>query len=186
MIRLSKSVLAVGGVVLAAGLIGVTNPKTVHALAAALVQVTNTASNPVVTESTDHQAGQLVNLQCDGVSGRNCFPISSTTGNTQGGSFQVPAGKSFVVTAVDITTLSTDPQCGGSRNFWLDSTNDSGMTTNLTRWWIGPNGNYHFTYPTGFVIGSGSSVSVDDDNACYSQSLAYDDFVMVQGYLTVN
>ena len=35
MMRISKSVLAVGGVVLAGGLITVMNPKTVHAVAAA-------------------------------------------------------------------------------------------------------------------------------------------------------
>ena len=54
--RISKSVMAVGGVVVAAGLLTLTNPKTVHAVAAALVQVTNTASNPVVAQGIDRKS----------------------------------------------------------------------------------------------------------------------------------
>jgi len=65
MIRLSKSVLAVGAVVLAGSLITLMNPKAVHALAAALVQVTNTASNPAVTQSVGAQAGNMVHLTCE-------------------------------------------------------------------------------------------------------------------------
>ena len=50
--RISKSVMAVGGVVLAAAAIGFTNPKAVRAaVVAAMVQVTNTAANPVITQS---------------------------------------------------------------------------------------------------------------------------------------
>jgi hypothetical protein len=36
----------------------------VHALTAALVQVTNTAANPVVTQGVGAQAAQNVYLQC--------------------------------------------------------------------------------------------------------------------------
>jgi hypothetical protein len=57
MIRLRVSALAVGGIVLAAGLLILAAPRTVHAVAAALVQVTNTASNPVVNADATRICG---------------------------------------------------------------------------------------------------------------------------------
>jgi hypothetical protein len=182
--------MAVGGVVVAAGLITLTTPKAVHAVAAALVDVTNTAANPVVTQSTNHQAAQIITLECDGINGPYCFPINSTADNDHGGIFGVPAGQSFVVTSIDIQAtsvagLATAPGCSSSRNFWLMSAYN-GTETNYTRWYISPNQNYHFAYSTGFVFGPGSYVYVYDDGSCYSQYPAYDDFVILQGYLTAS
>jgi hypothetical protein len=103
MLRLSKSVLAVGGVVLAGALITVMNPKTVHAVAAALVQVTNTASNPVVTQGVGAQAGNMVQLICPlALSQTNFSCFDSTGGVSTNSPYTVPARKSLVITAIDV------------------------------------------------------------------------------------
>jgi hypothetical protein len=91
MIRLSKSVLAVGGVILAGGLIAVMTPRTVHALAAALVQVTNTASNPVVTQNVE----QITQVQV--------FCGVGPCKNSSGEVYVIPSGLNLVVTAIDLT-----------------------------------------------------------------------------------
>ncbi len=185
--QVSRSIKVLGGVMLAAVVIGFTNPKAVHAVTAALVQVTNTASNPVVTQSTDHQPAQILDLQCAS-NNSPCYAISSTTDNFNGASspFQVPAGKSFVVTAVDITALPTTPQCSNSRTFYVMSALN-GTETNFSRWWITPNQNYHFAYPTGIVFASGSYLYIEDfDTGCYAPQLGYYDAVFMQGYLTNN
>src|SRR5580698_8665857 len=115
MIRLSKSVLAVGGVVLAGGLIAVMNPRAVAAVTAALVQVTNTASNPVVTQSVGAQAGNMVHLSCFFVLNQvttSCSQVSADGKTTAG--YTVPEGELLVISAVDLAR-SLDvlgAQCG--------------------------------------------------------------------------
>jgi hypothetical protein len=98
MIRLSKSLFAVGGVVLAGGLISFTNPKTVHAVAAALVQVTNTATNPVVTQSVE----QIAQVQVF------CESSSQTCKDTGGNDYVVPANQNLVVTSIDLTGCTSE------------------------------------------------------------------------------
>lgn len=88
----SKSVLAIGGVILAGGLITLTTPRTVHALAAALVQVTNTASNPVVTQSVDHLS--QVQVFCES---------SQTCKDSGGNDYVIPVSQDLVVTSIDLT-----------------------------------------------------------------------------------
>jgi len=52
--RVLKSFLMIfGGVALLAGIGLVTSPKSAHALAAALVQVSNTAASPAITQGVD-------------------------------------------------------------------------------------------------------------------------------------
>jgi hypothetical protein len=53
MIRLSKSVGSLGAVALVAGVFTLTVPRAAHAVAAALVQVTNTSANPVLNQDVD-------------------------------------------------------------------------------------------------------------------------------------
>jgi len=112
MLHLSKSALAVGAVVLAGGLITLTNPRTVHAVAAALVQVTNTASNPVVTQSTANQAAQIVHLVCNldnNSNNQNCTLVSPQSVLSNGGPpYVVPASESFVINSCRLRALSRD------------------------------------------------------------------------------
>jgi len=157
MIRLSRSVLAVGGVVLAGTLVTVMNPKTVHAVAAALVQVTNTASNPVVTQTVGAQAENLVHLHCGAaLSGTFATCIRYLPDQSFIPNFTIPAGESLVVTGVDllqdsvggcpgpyiVTLIGSGAQLGG---FYLQlSAPNASITT-------------HFTYRSGPVIGGGIS-----------------------------
>jgi hypothetical protein len=98
--RLRKVLLPLGvaAVVLVVSIAG---PKTVHAIAAALVQVTNTAANPVGTQDASTTAAQIIELRCLQLNScKQVFPDGTTTG--PGTAYLVPSGKSFVVTAVDI------------------------------------------------------------------------------------
>jgi hypothetical protein len=186
--RISKSVMAVCGVVLAAALIGFTNPKTVHAVAAALVQVTNTASNPVVTQGVGAQAGNMVQLLCEytvNSSFTGCRYIPPT-GNASFGSYTVPAGVSLVLTSVDVTpSASTPSDCFGTIITSIFPSSNSTPTveyfTSIARITT------HFAYPSpsGVVFASGTTPETEGAllNAspdCVNSGA----FIHLYGYLT--
>ena len=169
MFRLPKPVLAVGGAALATVLLILAAPRTVHAVAAALVEVTNTSSNPVVTQTTGAQATNMVHLQCgfnmnDKIS--PCWQITSTGAlNAQPNTpYTVPSPNYLVITAADVAPTSNGggtPSCPGDYfatignntntfnpiNFLTVTTSNALVTT-------------HFTYPppSGIVIASGTNV----------------------------
>jgi len=178
MIRLSKSVFAVGGVVLAAGLITFTNPKAVHAVTAALVQVANTASNPAVTQSVGAQAGNMVNLTCDvyfvGPVG-TCIRYAADGSASE---FTVPSGESLVITAIDMQPFN-DPVCPGSYNVELGTPNNVSVFLVLTT--TNAQVTTHFTYPSGPVIGEGITPTWvgNQGTACHGG-----EFIKMYGYLT--
>jgi hypothetical protein len=169
--------MAVGGVVVAAAMIGFTNPKTVHAVTAALVQVTNTAANPVVTQGVGQQPSQIVNLFCYETGGYPpppCTQVSRTTGiNDQGKNvFTVPSGESLVVTSIDITPFS---QCSYTHLVRLEN----GGSYTYAFWNVlSSNASDHFTFPSGIVFAPGMQVLASSDDANCN------DYVFVQGYLT--
>ena len=101
--RISKSAMAVGGVVLAVAMIGFTNPKTVHAVAAALVQVTNTASNPVVNSDVTTTSSQLIAIDCTQQFQLGCRRIAPG-GLLDTTEYVVPSGQILVITDVVIQT----------------------------------------------------------------------------------
>jgi hypothetical protein len=195
MIRLSKSVLAVRGVILAGGLITVMNPKTVHAVAAALVQVTNTASNPVVTQSAVQQAGQIIHLHCSESTtgpygGRGCGLVVAPGATSQ--VYVVPANQSFVVTSVDIfpTQIYMSATCSV---FHSDGLYVSGadISAYYAQTWLVDNLSVHYSYPSGIVIAPGSSITGSSSYfgnpsaSCYSQT-DYEDQFDLYGYLTAS
>jgi hypothetical protein len=166
MIRLSKSVLAVGGVILAAGLITVMNPRTVHAVAAVLVQVTNTASNPVVAQGIDKQATQIVELTCGYTlvpkAPDNVCSLENADG-TPGGTtyYTVPNGQSLVIDSVDITTgIQAGTPCGSSAFVELSVENPATTQELAREWWLLPagTGTAHYVYPSGIVLPGGTGV----------------------------
>ncbi|HEX4154081.1 MAG TPA: hypothetical protein VHY48_00580 [Acidobacteriaceae bacterium] len=177
MIHLSKSVLAVSGAVLAAGLIAFTNPKTVHAVAAALVEVTNTAANPVVTQSTAQQATQLVQLSCNmnfvtetGGSG-SCNLLSPTMG-LSGTAYIVPSNQSLVVTAVDIVPDNYRDYCGGGVYGESLQIAGSGIVPYAQLWTVSFSGTTalgataHFTYPSGMAFAPNSTLTAEESSGC--------------------
>jgi hypothetical protein len=93
MIRAPKFVLASGGVVLAVGALTLAVPRAAHAVAALLVQVTNTPASPVPTVATDNPALQpFAQIQTGA-------PGSLNLG------FVVPAGKTWAIETVSVVCL---------------------------------------------------------------------------------
>ncbi len=179
--RISRSVMAVGGVVLAAGLIAFTNPKTVHAVAAALVQVTNTASNPVVGQSITEQAAQLVDVDCGVSYYPNCAPVypSNGTNGYPSFSYMPPANQSFVITAVDITA---NQSCSSPTSVYLYINYGPNVVPGLHRWYLQPkSGTVHFAYPSGIVVSPQTYLT-----SGYDASTCPVAYFNLYGYLTNN
>ncbi|HSC56291.1 MAG TPA: hypothetical protein VLC51_03760 [Nitrospira sp.] len=187
--RISKSVMAVGGVVLAAAAIGFTNPKAVRAaVVAAMVQVTNTASNPVITQSVGQQAANAVVVLCapDGNAGQGmCLDQSGG-----GGQYVVPANKSLVITAAHIdteyplgNTIGGNSQCNASRQDMVYLNNIKVLDWNI----VNTTSQTDFTYPSGVVAGPSSTLVPDE--FYYSGDLTSNcgaDLIYLYGYLTAN
>ena len=170
MARLQKFLLPAGAV-LALCLLILAAPRTVQAVAAALVQITNTAANPVVTQTTGAQAANMIHLNCtfNMVYARNnpCWQITSTGTLTYEGPtipYTVPAGSNFVITAVDVfpapnggntascpgvyvATIGNMSNPANPISFLSLNTSNASVTT-------------HFTYPppSGIVIGPNTGV----------------------------
>lgn len=199
MIRLNRSVLAVGGVILAGSLVTALNPRTVRAVEVAaaavkatLVQVTNTASNPVVTQSVGQQAAQTIHLACTAgasSSSGNCY--SYVNGVQSSSPYVVPDNQSLVITAVDVYTFEANleavsgyPQCNAGR--------EDGLLINgfeaAAVWEIVNNSSpTHFTYPTGMAFPPSSTLvptfkhyNSPLDSACGEDQL------LLYGYLTAS
>jgi hypothetical protein len=159
MFRLPKSVLAVGGAALATVLLLLAAPRTVHAVAAALVEVTNTSSNPVVTQTTGAQAANMVHLLCQfTMAGQSnaCLQISSSA-VLSALPYTVPSGNYLVITAADIAAQASGlagcpgiyyARIGTVDGFLNLSTSDNGLTA-------------HFAYPppSGIVIAPDTPLS---------------------------
>ena len=158
--RVPRTVMAVGGVVVAAALIGFTNPKAVQAVTAALVQVTNTATNPVVTQGVGQQAANTVHLNClvymdSSTSGTQCAQILSN-GQYDAGTYTVPAGQTLVINAVDL--LPGVFNCAGDYQVTLRT---SGAFANIQRWSTSSSPvTTHFVYPSGPTIAAGFPVEM--------------------------
>jgi hypothetical protein len=97
MFRLSKTVLSFGAGALAVMALTLGAPKAAHALAATLVQVTNTAANPVVNQERDNQARNYYYSQasCNQIT----FGFCNVTFPTP------PAGKREIITNISVLNL---------------------------------------------------------------------------------
>jgi len=180
MIKLPKSVLSFGAVALVASALTLAVPRAAHAVAAALVQVTNTAANPAITQSVPSQAAQLVELT-NNSGGQGTSTFTGLTPNFSGSA--VPAGQSLVITSVDIT-----PTCQGNLLFGagLGIGAPGVLTTELVTWGVPSNNGSitsHFVYPSGIVIGPGSTPVLTNysnlQSSCSSVTYLF-------GYLTTN
>src|ERR1700734_2422896 len=164
MFRLPKSVLAVGGAALATVLLILAAPRTVHAVAAALVQVTNSASDPVVTQSIGQQAAQSVDLECvpSVIPGNGtCYVV--TDGSRGSTPYVVPANQSLVITAVDVYTfvavneaVNGEPACNAGREDGVSSSGGAPLVWEI----VNNTSPTHFTYPSGVVFAPSSPVTM--------------------------
>ena len=122
------------GLLAAAGLL--VAPRPAHAIAAALVDVVNTTSAPAITQDVSQLASSAAAIFCEPSLSGMC--LTQPSGNP----FAVPAGKSFVITAVDMEPSAQNYtlNCGTSQyHFW--SINGAEMI--------------HFVYPNGLVLPAG-------------------------------
>jgi len=150
-------------------------PRAVHAIAATLVQVTNTAANPVLTQSTPSQASQLVELRVLVTNSSALFnPMALVAPIEDIPTYTVPANQALVVTSADLSPLG----CTGTAEVGLTGLNQ------LKKWYAPYNGaTTHFEYPSGFVLTAGSVPEVSVPNFANSSCTVY---VEMHGYLTFN
>ena len=97
MFRPSKTVLSFGAGALAVLALTLAAPKAAHAIAATLVQVTNTAANPVITQGRDNEARNFYYAQ--GSCNQITFGFCGVTFPTP------PAGKREIMTHISILNL---------------------------------------------------------------------------------
>jgi len=162
MIRLPKSVLSFRVVALVACGLTLAVPRAARSFAAALVDVTNTAANPAITQSAPSQAAQLVSLIF--ISQAGAFQQIGSTQN------YVVGAQSLVITDVDISTFGCS---AGLQTFNIDVPNLFDRFFAVTTF-----DTAHFSYRSGFVLPPGSVPSLV--SSCPSASLQLD------GYLTSN
>lgn len=171
MIRLPKSVISFGTLALAAGVLTLAVPRAAHAVAAALVQVTNTPANPAVTQDTSKRAGQLVQLFCEASVGNfsSCGVFTNlVTPLTQ---YTVPAGQNLVITSVDLYGYA-----GGTGDSEVEL-RDTVQQVRYHLWLISGWNSLQFQYPSGIVLPSGTMPSIAASRGAV---------VHMNGYLTNN
>ena len=181
MIRLHKAVLSLGTAALGIGVLTLALPRAAHAVAVALVQVSNTAANPAITQSAPSQAAQLVRLFAiiSPLDAAGASFGALTAGQQSSGQYSVPNNQSLVITAIDVT-----PPGGcasGAFGFKL-----FGLGT-LPVWTASAPFTGHFEYPSGIVLPPGTAVSIEFASASNTagncgQSMT----VLMYGYLTSN
>jgi hypothetical protein len=152
-------------------------PREVHALAAALVEVTNTTANPAVNEDISRQASQIVHLTTLGKA--NVQPATMTQlhqyipGGTFGPPYVVPAGQNLVITSIEASVFTA----GDNFLNLYDNT-----TIGQREYWSLPNvGLTQLQFSSGFVYPAGSPVYVYIGGQTTTQ-MAVD----IHGYLTAN
>jgi len=106
-------VMGTGGVILAVLSVVLISPKTAHALAAALVQVTNTTANPVPTAPAVPGSPFFAFMQLSGFGAQSVGPGTGTLGVTE----IVLTNEDSTVDQVNIfAALLNGGTCGGSGN----------------------------------------------------------------------
>ena len=157
-------------------------PRAAHALAAALVQVSNTTANPAITQSAISQASQLVLLSANVLPNSTASFFSTGANNIPFNSYTVSSTQSLVVTAVDIT-----PSVGcetGWYHFVLDGNN---VLDPAMMWTLSAPNTGHYPYPSGIVFQPNSQPQISFSHASTtSGDCANGAEVNVLGYLTSN
>jgi hypothetical protein len=125
-------------------------PRAAHAVVAALVQVTNTAANPAITQSVSEQAQQLLQVECTVTSCNFIAPTGLPIGSSS--IVTISPGQNFVITSVDIA-VSACPNVTNSRLL----INSAVGETFRASWTTAANtGTVHFAYPSGILIAGGT------------------------------
>jgi hypothetical protein len=170
MFRLPKSVLHFGAAAIALFALILAAPRTVHAIAATLVQITNTSANPVIAQAIGQSSAQMLTLVAQTAGSNETFAAFDSSLNKTI-PYVVPAGQHFVVNAVDIDIPGS---CSATSELVQ-------LTYGLDKTWNVPtSATTHFVYPSGFVIPSGASPNaIALFNNCFATYWIY-------GYQTPN
>ena len=158
-------------------------PRAVHAVAAALVQVTNTVSVPAITQPVASLGSQQVTLECPVNAQSNANPIECLRLGVGGSSAQeswAPPSE-FVITSVMITAPT-----GGGTTLVALSTLAFGLATGV-QWIVPGDGLSHsFQTPQGLAWPGGSPLTFYFTNSGNSNGNNAGPFAYVFGYLTSN
>lgn len=190
-VQFRKSTFSLAALVVAIGALTLALPRAAHAVAAALVQVTNGASNPVITQDIGQQATQMVHLYCTGAPG--LVPYCSAFGSngaalSANNSYTVPGNQYLVITSVDLTAsyapfagASAGP-CPATSYATLEATL-SAQSFSINSWTLAINApTTHFVYPPGMTVGPGMQLS----GLTTSTSVKCGVIAEIYGYLSAN
>ena len=167
---LGKSVISAGAAAVAALLLAVSSPRTVHALGEQLVSIANTATHPAIVEDVPHMPSHIVTLLGFVASTSYGDPLIQLLPNgTVNDFFSVPAGQSLVITSVEVTPFSS-----AITSAYL--TNGSGGF--YGSWSVASNGTTEFPLSSGIVVPSGTTL--------YVSGSAVSTEITVYGYLSPN
>lgn len=147
MFKLSKSVLSFGAGALTLGVLILAAPRAAHAIAATLVQVTNTAANPAVTQDVSRQVAQLVSLGVTTTGGQPSQFLSFLSNGTYVNGYTVPANQYLVITSVDVSGQGCAPL----------GVNVGIGNLVLAGWTVSSANSVHFDYASGIVFPPGST-----------------------------
>jgi hypothetical protein len=115
MTRFPKFVLSFGAVALAVCMLTLAVPRAAHAIAATLVQVTNTTANPVIIQNVDAPGRSPYQKTCSFIGTQHSCTLPA-----------VPADTELVIQTVSIEVTSGVPTTG-----FLTTTGGGGVVTML-------------------------------------------------------
>ena len=173
-----KTFLSFGAGALALGLLILGAPRAAHAIAATLVQITNTTANPAITESIHMQASQLVQLttpvQEALTPGTSYIPMHQVTAaGYSSAEYVVPAGQNLVITGIDVNLYSGKAL--------LQLTSEINGALGISEMYLTNVGFLQIRNSSGFVFPSGSEVYLYDTPGYVGVLDAN-----IHGYLTAN
>jgi len=195
--------MGLGGLAAAGALLTVLSPRA-HAVAAAMVDVTNMPANPVMSQSVPTLAPQIVTLVPSGngpagFTGAGAFTLSSLqqwSAAVNGGGvppgappFVVPAGQSLVVTSLDVAETAkgeivTDTVILANAAVPSGQVNVSPLGSWVATLWVpcalSPS-TTQFRFSPGLVFSAGQNVWMT-----YNAGLQGAIFAEVHGYLSFN
>jgi hypothetical protein len=183
-----RKVLLLLGVAAVVLVVSIAGPKTVHAIAATLVQMTNNATNPVGTQDASTTASQIIELHCVQASGcKQVFPDGTTT--APGSVYLVPAGKSFVITAVDILPFPATNQGFPvfANLYTIPAIPGPTQLNNRATWAISSTLSTVFNFPASGIVCGPQTFPEVIFNFVNNSTLGLDNFsANLYGYLTAN
>jgi len=152
-----------GAFALTAILLPLAAPRAAHAIAATLVQVVNTATNPAVSQDVSKLASQNISLGGFTEVNQSTGPFYSigVDGSLSPAVYTVPAGQTLIITSVDLI-----PNLGVTANqeVGLGNSANPSNPTGFGAWDVPPGGSTQFVYPTGIALAGGVTPQLTSNN----------------------